>query len=474
MHRVLTRTGRALRGCRQHSSLIAATKLKYEDSLTAPRIQEHVDQKETHYTGNSKMDLEWEYVRSREFERELSALRMLARTTQGPFYVVNLSALRAKHEQWKMLLPRVEPFYAVKCNPNERLLSSLRSLGTGFDCASLGEMQLALAAGASPDQIVYANPCKQVDHLESAKGLGVKLMTFDNHSELIKIARIHPEAKLILRILVDDSHSICQMGQKYGAALEDVASLLGTAKSLGLDVCGVSYHVGSGCCSAEAFHSAVVAARAAFDIGATEGFNLDILDIGGGFPGQFLPQDDTAGISFQAIADTLRPALDLYFPESSGVRLIAEPGRFYATASHTLATSVIGRREPRGTRVSVNADTNELELEPAPGYMYYMNDGLYGSFNCVMYDHVNLSKTNKPFSLDNSWQVDGSTLVSRDVYPCSLWGPTCDGLDCVMEDAHLPLLEEGDYICFKDMGAYTFAAGSRFNGFKQPSMYFLE
>eukprot|EP00470_Lotharella_oceanica_P002457 CAMPEP_0170166926 /NCGR_PEP_ID=MMETSP0040_2-20121228/469_1 /TAXON_ID=641309 /ORGANISM="Lotharella oceanica, Strain CCMP622" /LENGTH=455 /DNA_ID=CAMNT_0010404781 /DNA_START=147 /DNA_END=1514 /DNA_ORIENTATION=- len=449
--------------------------MKYEDTVTTHQAPKDFGKREAqaHFAGNSKMGPEWEYVRSREFERELSALRMLARTTQGPFYVVNLSAFRVKHEQWNMLLPRVEPFYAVKCNPNERLLSSLHSLGTGFDCASLGEMKLALAAGANPEQIIYANPCKQVDHLESARVLGVKLMTFDNHSELIKVARTYPAAELILRILVDDSHSICQMGQKYGASLDDVASLLETAKTLGLNVRGVSYHVGSGCCSVEAFHSAVVAARAAFDMGANQGFKFDILDIGGGFPGQFLPNDDTAGISFQAITDTLGPALDLYFPETSGVRLIAEPGRFYATASHTLATSMIGRREPSGMRINVKADTYELKLEPAPGFMYYINDGLYGSFNCVMYDHVNLSKTNHPFSLDNSWQVDGSTLVSRDVYPCSLWGPTCDGLDCVMEDANLPLLEEGDYVCFKDMGAYTFAAGSEFNGFKQPSQHVL-
>eukprot|EP00954_Amorphochlora_amoebiformis_P015496 1215646-Amorphochlora_amoeboformis.AAC.1 len=365
------------------------------------------------------------------------------------------------------MLPRIEPFYAVKCNPDARILSTLEALGTGFDCASFSEMEAVIdGAAASADRVIYANPCKSVEHLRRARLLGVKLMTFDNHSELVKIAREYPDAELILRILVDDSHAVCQMGQKYGSTLDNVPSLLDTAKSLNLKVRGISYHVGSGCGSAQAFSNAVEDARKAFDIAADRGFELNVLDVGGGFPGQFLPSDKTSGISFTEIAQSLRAALDKNFPEDSKVRLIGEPGRFYSTSSHTLAANVIGRREPEGSQI-FNPQTGELCFNPAPGYMYYISDGLYGSFNCVLYDHVHLSHTNPPHRL-------GGSNSSDDSYSCSVWGPTCDGLDCVMEDAKLPLLEEGDWISFPDMGAYTSAAGSNFNGFEKPSLHYID
>mmetsp|Transcript_32092 Transcript_32092/g.56331 ORF Transcript_32092/g.56331 Transcript_32092/m.56331 type:complete len:536 (+) Transcript_32092:306-1913(+) len=447
----------------------------------SPAINSHRNRKplakKTGSPINSKLEAEWEYLRAHELKREaalISALTVQSSTKEAepkPFYLVNLSLVEAKHQQWQEYLPRVQPFYAVKCNPDARLLGTLGGLGTGFDCASLAEIHAAISSGgAAPENIIYANPCKQPDHLEGARKLGVRLMTFDNHTELHKIAQIHPDAELLLRVLVDDSASICQMGQKYGAEMASVPSLLAHARRLGLRVRGVSYHVGSGCCSAEAFEDAVRSARAAFDLGAEQGYAFDMLDIGGGFPGQFLPSAAPAGgISFASIAQSLAPALDRYFPEDSGgspVEIIAEPGRFYSTASHTLVTRVIGRREPAGVSVSIGEE-GEVVSGEGPGYMYYINDGLYGSFNCVMYDHVDVKKTNHP-------QPVLAGKAKENHYQCSLWGPTCDGLDCVMMDAQLPLLREGDWLKFRDMGAYCGAAGSEFNGFEKPSSQYLE
>lgn len=425
---------------------------------------------------NSKMDTEWQNIRARELLRECEALQSIVKnpnTQQNAFYLVNLAIVKAKHQQWMDLLPRVKPFYAMKCNPDPRLLSTLAGLGAGFDCASTAEMENAIETGLggrSPaNEIIYANPCKEIEHIKGAGSMGVSLMTFDNASELVKVAKIYPSAEFILRILVDDSHSVCKMGNKYGAHMSTVPQLLSLAKSLKLNVRGVSYHVGSGCGSSEAFADAVKLARKTFDIGVEHGYEFDILDIGGGFPGQFRPSDDTAGVSFSQIASSLGPALDKYFPADSNVKIIGEPGRFYATSSHTLAANVIGRREPWDASLQVCEETLEVKSEPGPGYMYYINEGLYGSFNCVLYDHIELQKTNNPEPLEIS-----NDDQKHDTYPCSLWGPTCDGLDCVMPNADLPLLEVGDWISFPDMGAYTHAAGSNFNGFEKPQVIYLD
>ena len=154
-------------------------------------------------------------------------------------------------------------------------------------------------------------------------------MTFDNADELYKISLVAPATKLVLRILTDDSKSICRFGVKFGASLSIVPSLLKVAKELNLDIIGISFHVGSGCFDATAFADAVRLARDAFDIGAALGFDFNFLDIGGGFPGE------------NPVA-LLRPLLDELFPPH--IRVIAEPGRFFVSAAYTLAVNVVARR----------------------------------------------------------------------------------------------------------------------------------
>eukprot|EP00471_Norrisiella_sphaerica_P005373 CAMPEP_0184481518 /NCGR_PEP_ID=MMETSP0113_2-20130426/3069_1 /TAXON_ID=91329 /ORGANISM="Norrisiella sphaerica, Strain BC52" /LENGTH=450 /DNA_ID=CAMNT_0026860689 /DNA_START=482 /DNA_END=1834 /DNA_ORIENTATION=- len=424
----------------------------------------------------SKMDSQWQYFEAKEILKENVVLQTLAESAKDAFYVVNLMTLRAKHQQWLDHLPRVDPFYAVKCNPDPRILETLSSVGAGFDCASIAEIEAALKNGATANRIIYANPCKPSHHLEAARNLGVNLTTFDSCSELLKIAKVHPDMGVILRILVDDSNSVCQMGGKYGAKMQQVPQLLDMAKELGLNVRGVSYHVGSGCQDATSFGDAVKLARHAFDIAYSKGMRLDILDIGGGFPGQFIPSDRSAGgVSFDDISSTLRPALDQYFPASSGVRIISEPGRYYATSTHTLATKVIGRREPNDYKMVYDEKKLQFRAQPGPGYMYYINDGLYGSFNCVLYDHIDVSTSSHPKVMQvGKILPEDSAVAAEESFPCSIWGPTCDGLDCVMKNATLPILEEGDWLTFRNMGAYTNAAGSNFNGFVKPEIFYID
>lgn len=226
---------------------------------------------------------------------------------------------------------------AVKCNPDPYVLRLLAALGAGFDCASNGEIATVLGlGGVDPSRVVFANPCKATSFIRSAAKAGVDKMTFDNEDELYKIARAHPRAKLIVRILADDSKSICRFGTKFGASLEVVPRLLTKARELHLDVIGVSFHVGSGCYDPTIYEDAVRRARDAFDIGSQVGYRFSLLDVGGGFEDGRL----------ETAASVLTRAVQHYFPDRTGIKVIAEPGRYYVSRAFSLATNIIARRAP--------------------------------------------------------------------------------------------------------------------------------
>jgi len=365
---------------------------------------------------------------------------------EDSFFVVDLGEVARKYKQWTSLLPNVVPFYAVKCNPKLVILKTLADLGTNFDCASMHEIEAVLSIGVSPDRIVYANACKQPSHIRYARKVGVQMMTFDCESELKKVQANYPEAKLLLRLKTDDSSSVCQLSSKFGAVDTHGASLLRLAKSLDLNVIGISFHVGSGCGDPSAYEKSLSSARMVFDEAKKIGYEFEILDIGGGFPGS------DGKVSFPGIASKLSPALEKYFP--SGTKLIAEPGRFFVATSHTLVTNIISKKEitHEATReLSKRLATGEKEQDR---FLYYVNDGVYGSFNNIMFDHA--LPVPRPLS-----GAEGKD----ELFKATVFGPTCDGLDTIIKGTPLPDLEVGDWLVWPEMGAYTVAAASMFNGF---------
>lgn len=368
---------------------------------------------------------------------------------ENAFYVADLGEIYRQHMRWKTNLPRVKPFYAVKCNPDEEVISLLAKLGAGFDCASKAEIDLVLGLGVAPHRIIYAQPCKTKSYLRHAANVGVKQMTFDNADELHKIKASYPDAEVVLRILTDDSASLCRLSTKFGADLTTAVDLLHLAKKLDLNVVGVSFHVGSGAADPSAFTKAVTDAKWVFEQAAVAGFNLQMLDVGGGFV------DET----FETFASSLSEALELHFP--SHIRVIAEPGRYYTSKAFTLATNVIARRDVSSlpsTPGSVASDTDGSIISNVDkSYMLYLNDGVYGNFSNIIFDHQHPV----PQILHSASTFDVDKLVEY-----SIWGPTCDGIDVITEQCYLPgIIDIGDWLFFEDMGAYTKCSATRFNGF---------
>lgn len=342
-------------------------------------------------------------------------------------FTVDLSEVRRLHEAWIATFPTIAPFFAVKCNPDLRVIRVLHEMGVGFDCAS--KTELALVAHMSTkelptkERIIYANTCKLPKDLEYARSLGVVLMTLDNVYEVRKIARHCPEAEVVLRMFSGNPNAIIPFGDKFGALDDEWDAILTECEKAGLRVRGVSFHVGSGCSDGAAYVEAIRRAHKCLAFMRGRGHAPDILDIGGGFS--------------HPIADSVARAIHETLAEvDTPVTVIAEPGRYFVETAFTLRAPVIGKRI-RGDHWS-----------------YWIQESIYGSFADVAHGYL----TPTPC-------VDGA-LTDASLRKTTIYGATCDGSDIIVKDALLPELEIGDWITFPNMGAYTSVLSTRFNGMK--------
>lgn len=357
-----------------------------------------------------------------------------------PFFIVNLKEVIKKINLWREHLPRVEPFYAVKCNPDDIIMRLMSSMGLGFDCASKNEIARVIASGASPEKIIFANPCKMTEQIKFARSNDIDMMTFDSSHELYKIKLYHPSAKLVIRIQTDDSKSRCKFNCKFGVSIEQVKDLLHQAKFMELDIVGVSFHVGSGCTDENVYYSALKDCKKVYDMATEMDFDINVIDIGGGFPGD---DDET----FAKMAAVINKGITEIFDEID-ISFISEPGRYFVTSAYTLVTSVINKK------VVKESPTDDKHI------VYYLSESVYGSFNNTIFDHASISLL--PFNERNEKQYD-----------CTVYGPTCDSMDKIASGCKLPDLSIGEVIYIENMGAYTIAASSNFNGFTQTECKYI-
>lgn len=356
-------------------------------------------------------------------------------------YFFDLDHLHYKTEEWKILMPNIRPFYAIKCNNQTPILKVLHHQGAGYDCASLPEITDVLSIGAHPaDDIVYAQPAKMDTHMEQAVKHGVELTVYDNEDELQKMKKKYPNARLLLRIKAfNDLHG---MADKFGCEMDEVKGLLSKAKELGFEVKGVCFHVGphvgmeTGC----AFKQGIERAKLVMDIGKDLGFTMNMLDLGGGFPGGAVND----GVTMEELSKTIQSTIEKQFPSRDEVTVIAEPGRYFTTMAAKLFVKIIGKKRIK----TGNADD--------PVFYYSLNDGMFGSFN--NYGRVT-----------TIWK-EGTG--QQQLYVSKLWGPTCTPKDLLVQKCHLPELNVGDWMCFYGVGAYGLEMHSTFNGMQRPRVIF--
>ncbi|CAH1976604.1 unnamed protein product [Acanthoscelides obtectus] len=359
---------------------------------------------------------------------------------EDAFYVCDVSDIVKKYKDWKRAMPRIETYYAVKCNAHRLVLETLVAMGSGFDCASKEEIKKILSLGVPPNKIIYAHPTKKLSHLKYAAEVGIEMMTFDNEMELHKVKHMFPTAKLVLRIKYDDPRSNFPLGGKFGANPDTAAKdLLEKAKSLGLEVIGVSFHIGSGNTHLDVYQKAIIASRKVFDMGAELGYQFKLLDIGGGFSGN-------TGSSINEVGIAVNKFIDQYFPDPS-IKIIAEPGQYFVISAFTLVTQIHSKR--------CLPSQNGSELIR----MYYVDISVFNSIIIGLYDlYVKIAPVEE--------------AKGAPVYPSTVWGATCDGSDRVSpETVLLPELAIGDWVAFEEIGAYSLSIASDFNGFELPHVH---
>lgn len=352
-----------------------------------------------------------------------------------PYFIIDLKELEDTYNDWQNLLPRVKPYYAMKCNPHPVIINHLYELGCNFDCASKNEIEKVLNFNDNDNdknnqRIIFAHPCKYPSHITYARDKGVNLMTFDNEYELYKIVDNYPESSLILRIAIDDSKSLCKFNKKFGCKVEYVPNLLKIAKDLNLNVIGFSFHAGSGCSCPYVYYDGIKVFKELVLMAETLGFNISILDIGGGFMKS----------NFKEMSVSINKAIDEFFKDdidNNKIKFIGEPGRYMVESCQSLYLTIIGKKKEGDT------------------FIYYINDGIYGSFNCIFFDNQN-----PEIIIDNHND-------KKKKYKSVIFGNTCDSLDEIKRDILLPELNINDKIYINNFGAYTSSASSNyFNGYK--------
>ena len=363
-------------------------------------------------------------------------LQSLAKEHGTPLFVIDHDALRRNYRQFRRYLPRVQVYYAVKANPDPAIVRTLYKEGASFDVASMPEFMIVheniqhLPAKARQDwiwdKIIYANPTKPTETLEELNQYK-PLVTFDNLEEIRKIKKHAPNAGLALRLKVPNTGAMVELSSKFGAAPGEAVDLILEADKLGLTVEGISFHVGSQTTNFENYVQALSLTANVFREAQDRGYRkMNLVDIGGGFPAPY----DASVKPFQELAKVINTEISRLFPKD--IQILAEPGR-YMVASAGYAVSEITGKAVRDGKTS-----------------YYINDGVYHTYSGVIFDHCKYPV--------RSFKKAPTSL-------CAVFGPTCDALDVVSMAENLPDLHRGDFVYSTNIGAYSHASATYFNGF---------
>jgi len=365
-------------------------------------------------------------------------MQELAREYGTPLFIVDHDEIRRNYAQFKKYLPRVQAYYAVKAEPLPEIVQTLYKEGASFDVASMPEFLIVHEnIKHMPDKerqdwiwdkIIYANPIKPNETLTELDQYK-PLVTYDNLEEIKKIKKYAPHAGLALRIRVPNTGAVVELSSKFGAAPGEAVDLILAAANMGLGVEGLSFHVGSQTTNFENFVQAINMAHDIFKEAKSRGYDkMNLLDIGGGFPAPY----DASVKPFEELAGKINAEINRLFPPE--IEILAEPGRFMIATAGTSVVRINGKTVRDGKTC------------------YYVNDGVYHTYSGIIFDHCHYHL--KPFKKGGKQEV------------CGVFGPTCDALDVISMSELLPTdLQLGDLLYSPQIGAYSHASSTYFNGF---------
>ncbi|MDX8479864.1 diaminopimelate decarboxylase [Mesorhizobium sp. VK24D] len=364
-------------------------------------------------------------------------LRELCELVGTPAYVYSSTAIVDAYRSFEDAFGRnrIAICFAVKANSNLSILSLLRSLGSGMDIVSGGELARALSAGVPGERIVFSGVGKTAAEIRQALDARIHQFNVESAAELQLIAALAAERKVrapvSLRVnpdvdaLTHAKISTGRKGDKFGIAMEDVARLYADAAAdARLDPVGLAVHIGSQITELSPYQSAYSRLRGLVGELRAAGLPIRRLDLGGGLGISY--GGNTSAPSLAAYADIVcRTVGDL------GLELTIEPGRRIVGEAGVLVTEVLTVKHGEDADiVIIDAGMNDL-ARPA----------LYGAVH--------------PVSL-----LVGRPGLKR---PCRIFGPVCESADFFGCYADLPPLMQGDRLVLHAAGAYGASMASNYN-----------
>lgn len=354
-------------------------------------------------------------------------LAALADQFGSPLFVIDCQRLRAQYRALGAALPGVALHYALKPLPDRTVVQVLAREGAWFDLATDGEVDLVRDAGIPPRRCIHSHPIKRGADIRHALDRGITTFVVDNAEEIAKFAARRSRVKLLLRVSFRNPDTVIDLSRKFGCDPSAAPGLIEEASRLGIRVIGLSFHAGSQLPRPDKHVEAIETCGRIIADAKERGFTLDVLDIGGGFPIDYLEPAPPIDV----FCAPIRAAL-ARLPK--GLRLIAEPGRFICGPAVVAISTVMGRARREGR------------------WWYYLDDGVYGTYSGQVYDKVR-------------YPVEPLAEPGRPREPCVISGPTCDSLDVIAEDLPMPELAIGERLVGRQMGAYTMATATDFNYF---------
>jgi len=353
---------------------------------------------------------------------------------EQPVLILDLDIVRQKYDRFEAAMPEISPHYAVKANPDIRVLKALKEKGCKFEIASIQELDLLLSIGVDAATVHYSNPVKPSAFIKYAASKGVRWFAFDSKEELGKIQSLVPDAKLYLRFDTPNIGSDWPLSGKFGAKLRDIDDILDEAIQLQATLCGLTFHVGSQCRNVDNWNQAIDTAKKIFKSMVSRGLTPELLNIGGGYPVRLTKPIP----SIEYIGNVIKGALrDI----DEGIQIAAEPGRYMVSDAAYFVCQVIG--------TSIKGDERWM----------YLDAGVFGGLmECTQ---------------GIQYQIDVNNKSGNEV-PWYVAGPSCDSVDVLGREQMLPATTaEGDLLYFPNAGAYTTVYANEFNGFPLPKTLIL-
>lgn len=345
----------------------------------------------------------------------------------SPLLILDCNQLVKQFTTLTEALPGVELFYAIKALPHPAAIQTLDALGAGFDIATSGEIELLREQGGRARHTIHTHPIKRNQDIRDALRFGCTTFVIDNIYELEKFVEYRHRVGLLIRVSFPNPNTPIDLSRKFGCQVEDVFMLIKKAESLGLHVKGLSFHAGSQSPdSKNHVHAIEQCTKIINDVHQKAGKLLSILDIGGGFPVEYTQAQMNINTFCQPINKALKK-----LPEH--IQVIAEPGRYLCAPAMKAVSTVMGKARRGNTT------------------WYYLDDGIYGSYSGLLFDHIVY-----PLTIFSNINANEQAVLA---------GPTCDSIDVIAEQVSIPPLSIGDIVVGHQMGAYTSATSTHFNLF---------